>query len=91
MLLKGHIDKIISKNKIKLNKAGNPRMAVAGTGDVLSGLCAGFIAQSGKLFESACAAAYLNGKIGEAQKGNFIASDMVDDINEVKKRIIKKR
>lgn len=91
ILLKGHKDKIISKNKIKINKTGNPGMTKAGTGDVLAGLAAGFLAQSKNLFKSASAAAYINGKIGDIllkkKKGySFIASDMVDEIKKVLKR-----
>ena len=46
ILLKGKIDAIISKDKIMLVKGGNAGMTKGGTGDVLAGLCAGFLAQS---------------------------------------------
>ncbi|MBI2135858.1 NAD(P)H-hydrate dehydratase [Candidatus Woesearchaeota archaeon] len=46
ILLKGRIDYIFLKDRVKLNKTGNPGMAKAGTGDVLAGLVAGFLAQS---------------------------------------------
>ncbi len=46
ILLKGNPDIIISKKNMKLNYTGNPAMTVGGTGDVLAGLCAGFVAQS---------------------------------------------
>ena len=46
ILLKGRIDVIISKDKIFYNKTGNAGMTKGGTGDVLAGLCAGFLAQS---------------------------------------------
>src|SRR3989344_3737478 len=43
ILLKGKVDVIISKNKIFYNKTGNAGMTKGGTGDVLAGLCAGFL------------------------------------------------
>ncbi|HLC74644.1 MAG TPA: NAD(P)H-hydrate dehydratase [Candidatus Nanoarchaeia archaeon] len=86
ILLKGWIDQIISGDKVTKVKGGNPGMSKAGTGDVLAGLCAGFLAQSRQIFESAEAAAHINKKIGELlltkKKGySFIASDMVEEIS----------
>ena len=88
ILLKGDIDKIISKNKIAYNKTGNPGMAKGGTGDVLAGLVAGFIAQGYTMFDSCCYAAYINGMAGDIllkkKKGySFIASDLVEDIGKI--------
>ena len=87
ILLKGKIDVIISKNKIVFNKTGNAGMTRGGTGDVLAGLCAGFLAQSKDLFQSSFNAAFVNGQIGDIllkkKKGfTYLASDMV---NEIKK------
>jgi NAD(P)H-hydrate epimerase len=89
ILLKGRIDKIISRDKISYNKTGNEGMTVSGTGDVLAGLCAGFLAQTKDAFKSACYAAYINGSLGDLlkrKKGySFIASDLVEDLKRVKK------
>jgi len=98
ILLKGHIDQIISADKIALNRTGNPVMTKAGTGDVLAGLAAGFLAQEAHakdnpndpgMFRSACMAAYLNGAVGDyllKKMGRaFIASDIVDNIHKVLK------
>jgi NAD(P)H-hydrate epimerase len=90
VILKGSVDLIISKNKTLFNETGNPGMSKAGTGDVLAGLCAGFLAQSEDLQQSAVNAAYFSGLIGDIllkkKKGfTYLASDMVDEI----KRIIK--
>jgi ADP-dependent NAD(P)H-hydrate dehydratase / NAD(P)H-hydrate epimerase len=89
VLIKGKVDKIVSKNKIRLNKTGNPGLAKAGTGDVLAGLLVGFLAQSKNRFNSACAASFVIGILGDKlldnRKGAFsyIASDLLRDINEV--------
>ena len=88
ILLKGKIDIIISKNKILYNNTGNAGMTKGGTGDVLAGLCAGFLAQSKDAFQSAINAAYFNGLIGDIllkkKKGfTYLASDMVEEIKRV--------
>ena len=88
ILLKGPTDIIISKNKTAFNKTGNAGMTKAGTGDVLAGLCAGYLAQTNDLFQSAVNAAYISGLIGDIllkkKKGySYLASDMVDEIKKI--------
>lgn len=93
ILLKGPIDVIMSKSKAAYNKTGNPVMAKGGTGDVLAGLCTGFLAQMKQdkagfdLFKAACMAAYLNGAVGDyliKKRGRtFIASDIVENLHAV--------
>ncbi len=89
ILLKGKIDIIISRDKIFYNKTGNAGMTKGGTGDVLAGLCAGFLAQSKNLLESAINAAYFNGLIGDIllkkKKGfTYLASDMVEELKRIR-------
>ncbi|MBI2652574.1 NAD(P)H-hydrate dehydratase [Candidatus Woesearchaeota archaeon] len=89
ILLKGRIDVIISKDKIFYNKTGNAGMTKGGTGDVLAGLCAGFLAQSKDLLQSAINAAYFNGLVGDIlmkkKKGfTYLASDMVGEIKRIR-------
>lgn len=88
ILLKGSIDIIIGKENIHYNKTGNAGMSKAGTGDVLAGLTAGFLAQSKNLLQSTVNAAYFNGLIGDIllkkKKGfTYLASDMVKEIKRV--------
>ena len=90
ILLKGIIDIVISKDKIFYNKTGNAGMTKGGTGDVLAGLCAGFLAQTGDLVQSAINGAYFNGLIGDIlltrKKGyTYLASDMVEEIERIVK------
>ena len=88
ILLKSNIDIISDGELLQYNKTGNPGMTVGGTGDVLAGICLGLLAQSKDLFNSAYAAAYLSGKVGDLllrQKGyGFTASDMLNHIAEIK-------
>lgn len=89
------ITKKIKKPKeiILKNTTGNPGMTKAGTGDVLAGLTAGFLAQGYPLNKAALNATYINGKLGDIQKEkkgySYIASDLIKDKEETEK-IIKK-
>ncbi len=90
ILLKGRIDAIISRNRIVYNKTGNAGMTKAGTGDVLAGLCLGFLGQGLGLFQSAINAAYFNGLAGDIllkkKKGfTYLASDLVEEIKSILK------
>lgn len=67
--------------KIYINKTGNPGMATAGAGDVLSGVIASFKAQKLCL----CDAVYVHGLAGDLaakEKGEYglIASDIIEQI-----------
>jgi len=93
ILLKAPIDAVIAKDKIIYNKTGNAGMTKAGTGDVLAGLCVGFLAQTKNMFQSAINAAYINGLIGDLllkkKKGfSYIASDMVEEIRNIRRKRI---
>lgn len=64
---------------------GNPGMATAGTGDVLTGMIVGLLAQGLAPWEAACAGAYLHGCAGDlasAEKGpaGLIAGDLIEQI-----------
>jgi len=88
LLLKGSTDLIISKNRISYNRTGNQGMTKTGTGDVLAGIVAGFLAMTGDLFKSAVAGSYINGMVGDEllkkKRGyNFIASDIVLDLERL--------
>lgn len=85
ILLKGSPDIISNGNKTSENKTGNPYMTVGGTGDTLAGILGSLISQGNNLFDSACAAAYINGKAGEntKRKQSLTATDLIEKIGEV--------
>jgi len=88
ILLKDPIDQIITTNKTYYNKTGNAGMTKAGTGDVLAGLCVGFLGQGLSLLQSAINAAYFNGLAGDIllkkKKGfTYLASDLVEEIKKL--------
>lgn len=83
---------MITNWKLYYNRTGNAGMTKGGTGDVLAGLCAGFLAQSKDMGQSAVNAAYFNGLIGDImlkkKKGfTYLASDMADEIKRLKNYI----
>jgi ADP-dependent NAD(P)H-hydrate dehydratase / NAD(P)H-hydrate epimerase len=87
VLVKGKVDIISSANKVKLNFTGNAGMTVGGTGDVLTGIVAGLLAQKADMFEAAVAGAFVNGACGDfvvSQLGfHMIASDILEWIPRV--------
>jgi len=86
VVLKGHKTIVVSpKEEIYINKTGNPGMATAGSGDVLTGIITSFIGQGLKAFEAAKFAVYIHGLAGDLaakEKGELglIASDIVEKI-----------
>lgn len=61
VVLKGRHTVIADEQHYVLNQTGNAALATAGTGDVLTGMIAGLIAQGMKRFEAATLAAHLHG------------------------------
>jgi NAD(P)H-hydrate epimerase len=70
--------------KVWVNPTGNPGMATGGTGDVLTGMIAGLVAQypNRAISEVAAAAVYLHGLAGdlaakEMGQASLIAGDLI--------------
>ncbi len=87
ILVKGKVDYICSPEKAKLNFTGNAGMTVGGTGDVLSGIVGGLLAQGADSFDAAVAGAFVNGAAGDfvANEIGFhmVATDVIDWIPKV--------
>jgi len=92
LVLKGHHTIVADKKgELYINKTGNPGMATAGSGDVLSGMIAAFLGQGLNAFEAAKYAVYLHGLAGDIAARDktqisLIASDIIDRIPEAIKR-----
>jgi NAD(P)H-hydrate epimerase len=54
-----------SDGRARISQAANPGLASAGTGDVLSGVIAGLVAQGLPLFDAAACGVYLHAQAGE--------------------------
>ncbi|TSC88605.1 MAG: ADP-dependent (S)-NAD(P)H-hydrate dehydratase [Microgenomates group bacterium Gr01-1014_7] len=97
VLLKGANTVIASPNgQVAASPFANPLLATAGTGDILSGIIAGFIAQGLNNFDAACCGVYLHGMAGEMMKekigdAGLLASDLLPilpgTINSLKRGI----
>ncbi len=86
VVLKGKDTVVANENDdVKINPSGNPGMATAGMGDVLSGVIASFLGQGLECFDAAVLGAYIHGKAGDAamlEKGihGLIASDVLEKL-----------
>ncbi|MCB9468379.1 MAG: NAD(P)H-hydrate dehydratase [Candidatus Obscuribacterales bacterium] len=82
VLLKGAMTVVANEEGLVfINPTGNPGMATAGAGDVLSGLIGGLLAQKVEPFQAAVAGAYLHGRAGdilaeELGEAGIIAGDI---------------
>ena len=87
VLLKGHTDIISDGMNVKLNDTGNPGMTVGGTGDVLSGIIAGLMAQGVGGFRAAVAGAFVNGAAGDLAEEEYgyhlTPTDLLDHIPKI--------
>nr|MBQ8252727.1 NAD(P)H-hydrate dehydratase [Lachnospiraceae bacterium] len=76
-----------SGGNVCISPRGNDGMAVAGSGDVLSGVLAGICGQSDDPYTAACLGVYIHGMAGDKAKKKLGAHSMMptDMIRELKK------
>jgi ADP-dependent NAD(P)H-hydrate dehydratase / NAD(P)H-hydrate epimerase len=91
--LKGHRTLVaLPDGNIWVNTTGNPGMATGGTGDILTGMIAGLIAQNPRRFaEAVTAAVYLHGLAGDIAREtlgehSLVATDLLNALPEAFRR-----
>jgi len=93
LVLKGHRTIVADPDgNVYINPTGNPGMATAGMGDVLTGVIAGFLAQGLPVTVAVLAAVYLHGMAGdlavkESGERGLIASDLLRSFQKAVKDI----
>ena len=78
VVLKGaHTVIAAADGRARLSPFANPLLATAGSGDVLSGIIAGYIAQGVSPFEAACLGVYVHAAVGEACRADLGTSGLL--------------
>ncbi len=95
VVLKGYRTVISDGERVRISLTGNPGMATAGSGDVLSGIIGSLVVQGFSLWDSAITGTFLHGLAGDlaARKiGEYslIAGDIIDFLPDAVKSIEKK-
>lgn len=83
VVLKGHGTVVTDGSEFATNTTGNPGMATGGTGDVLTGVITGLLAQGLEPIDAAHLGVYLHGAAGDLAaeytgEVSLIASDLLD-------------
>jgi NAD(P)H-hydrate epimerase len=93
VVLKGHRTLVVRPDgEAWVNTTGNPGMATGGTGDILTGMVAGMMAQHPKqAFEAVMAAVHLHGLAGDAMREtmgehSLVATDLLTGLPEAFRR-----
>jgi hydroxyethylthiazole kinase-like uncharacterized protein yjeF len=94
VVLKGHRTLIAQPDgTVWVNTTGNPGMATGGTGDILTGMVAGLIAQNPeRIVEAVIAAVHLHGLAGDVARESMgehslVATDLVKALPEAFRRV----
>ncbi|WP_179377015.1 NAD(P)H-hydrate dehydratase [Winogradskyella wichelsiae] len=87
VLIKGANSITVYKDKLYINTTGNPGMATAGSGDVLTGIISGLIAQGYTPLSATIFGVYLHGKSADISLKNcgfesLMASNIIKTIGE---------
>jgi len=93
VVLKGHRTLVVRPDgEAWVNTTGNPGMATGGTGDILTGMVAGMMAQHSKdVFVAALAAVHLHGLAGDVMRESvgelsLVATDLLQGLPEAFRR-----
>ncbi len=95
VVIKDAVTFTVYKTKVFINTSGNPALATAGSGDVLTGMVASLIAQGYTNLDAAIVAVYLHGRtadvaVEETGYQSFVASDSINNIGKAYLDMFKK-
>ncbi len=96
LILKGDKTIVVDYDKVYINRTGNPGMATAGAGDVLTGIIVSLIGQGFNVFDASQLGVHIHGLAGDMasrKKGevSMIASDILDFLPDAFLRYKKSR
>ncbi|WP_372756660.1 NAD(P)H-hydrate dehydratase [Mariniflexile sp.] len=94
LVIKGANTITIFDDKLYINTTGNPGMATAGSGDVLTGIITGLVSQGYKPLEATVFGVYLHGKSGDIALEDYgyhslIATHIINYLGEAFKDLFK--
>ncbi len=86
VVLKGSKTVVTNGDSVYINTTGNPGMATAGSGDVLTGMIAALVGQGLSLFDAAVLGVYSHGFAGDVASAlhgqvGMIATDIIDNLH----------
>ena len=93
VLLKGYRTVMSYEDRTMIINSGNSALSKAGTGDVLTGLIAGLLAQGLETLQATATAAYIHGRIADEwvsvgkDKRTLMASDIKDHLPNLISRL----
>ncbi len=93
VVLKGAYTAIAFQDKIWFNSSGNPALATAGSGDVLTGILTSLLAQGYSCLEASLLGVFIHGRTAdlginsEESMESFTASNVIENIGKVFKEL----
>lgn len=87
VVIKGAYSTIVFGDQLYINTSGNPGMATAGSGDALSGVICGLLAQGYDPLIASVFGVYMHGLAGDLAAGQMgheaiLAGDVIDNLSE---------
>ena len=88
IVIKGAHTIVVDANNLYVNSSGTPALATAGSGDVLSGIITGLLAQGYQSLVATQLGVFIHGMTAnitsnEINPRSFVASDIIDNISRV--------
>lgn len=93
VLFKGFRSVLAYEERLMVIQSGNSALAKAGTGDVLTGMIAGLLAQGLEPLQATATAAYIHGRLADEwvrvgnDRSSLLASDLKDNLGQLMGRI----